>query len=89
MKLRNLVALGALAAGAAYILGKKKKDPDVIRVKAPKKSTTVDEDFSVEAPASREVVIATNNKSKVEELKRMLEPLGFTVYSLKDRKITI
>lgn len=89
MKLRNLVALGALAAGAAYILGKKKKDPDVIRVKAPKKSTTVDEDFSVEAPASREVVIATNNKSKVEELKRMLEPLGFAVYSLKDRKITI
>lgn len=90
MKLRNILALGALAAGAAYLLGKKKQDPAVIRVKAPRPAdAAVDDDFSVDAPVSREIVVATNNKNKVEELRRMLEPMGFTVYSLKDKKISI
>lgn len=93
MKLRSIVALGALAAGAAYLFRKSKEENQVIHVKEVKRSAaadeTVDRDFSVEAPVSREVVIATNNKSKVEELKRMLEPLGFTVFSLKDKKISV
>ena len=89
MKLGNLLALGALAAGAAYLLKKKKKDGTVIQTKGRIVDDAVDQDFAVDMPAAREVVIATNNKSKVDELRRMLEPLGFTVYSLKDKNISI
>ncbi len=35
-----------------------------------------------------EITIATGNAGKVREFKRMLEPLGYTVFSLKERNIT-
>ena len=34
-----------------------------------------------------EIIIATGNAGKVREFKRMLEPLGFTVYSQKEKGI--
>lgn len=34
----------------------------------------------------KEIVIASTNQNKIIEFKRMLEPLGYTVYSLKDFK---
>ena len=63
MKLGNLLALGALAAGAAYLLKKKKKDGTVIQTKGRIVDDAVDQDFAVDMPAVREVVIATNNTS--------------------------
>ncbi len=37
----------------------------------------------------KEAVVATSNIHKIEEFKRMLEPLGFKVYSLKDFNIDL
>ena len=34
----------------------------------------------------KEILIATGNAHKVEEFKEMLEPLGYTIKSLKDLK---
>lgn len=36
-----------------------------------------------------DIILATNNKNKVLELKRMLEPLGYTLYSQKEKGITL
>lgn len=36
-----------------------------------------------------DIIIATNNAHKVEEFKRILTPLGFNVFSLKDKNIKI
>ena len=36
-----------------------------------------------------EIIIATGNAGKVREFKRMLEPLGFTVFSQKEKGITV
>ena len=37
----------------------------------------------------KEILIATGNAHKVEEFKEMLEPMGYTVKSLKDLKESI
>jgi XTP/dITP diphosphohydrolase len=37
----------------------------------------------------KEVVIATSNQGKLKEFKRMLEPLGYEVFSLSDEKVDI
>lgn len=34
-----------------------------------------------------ELVVASNNKGKIKEFKEILEPLGFSVYSLEDKNI--
>lgn len=36
-----------------------------------------------------EIIIATGNAGKVREFKRMLEPLGYTVFSQKEKGITV
>lgn len=36
-----------------------------------------------------DIIIATNNAHKVEEFKRLLTPLGYQVYSLKDKEIKV
>ena len=36
-----------------------------------------------------DIIIATNNAHKVEEFKRLLTPLGYRVYSLKDKEIQV
>ena len=36
-----------------------------------------------------DIILATNNAHKVEELKRMLEPLGYTLYAQKEKGISI
>ncbi len=36
-----------------------------------------------------EILLATNNQGKVKEMKKILEPLGIEVYSLKDKNISI
>lgn len=36
-----------------------------------------------------DIIIATNNAHKVEEFKRLLTPMGYEVYSLKDKKIKV
>ena len=36
-----------------------------------------------------DIIIATNNAHKVKEFKRMLEPIGFNVFSLKDKGISV
>src|SRR5699024_4048285 len=36
-----------------------------------------------------EIIIATGNAGKVREFKRMLEPLGYTVFSQKEKEITV
>ena len=36
-----------------------------------------------------DIILATNNKNKVLELKRMLEPLGYTLYSQKEKGIQL
>ena len=32
-----------------------------------------------------DIILATNNAHKVQELRRMLEPLGYTLYSRRKR----
>ena len=34
-----------------------------------------------------EIILATNNANKVKELKRMLEPLGYTLFAQKEKGI--
>ena len=36
-----------------------------------------------------DIILATNNAHKVQELRRMLEPLGYTLYSQKEKGISI
>ena len=36
-----------------------------------------------------EIIIATGNAGKVREFKRMLEPLGYTVFSQKEKGISV
>ncbi len=36
-----------------------------------------------------DIILATNNKNKVKELKRMLEPLGYTLYAQKEKGIQL
>ncbi len=36
-----------------------------------------------------DIILATNNKNKVLELKRMLEPLGYTLFSQKEKGIRL
>lgn len=36
-----------------------------------------------------DIIIATNNAHKVEEFKRLLTPMGYRVYSLKDKEIKV
>ena len=36
-----------------------------------------------------DISLATNNKNKVLELTRMLEPLGYTLYSQKEKGIRL
>lgn len=36
-----------------------------------------------------DIILATNNKNKIKELKRMLEPLGYTLYSQKEKGIQL
>lgn len=36
-----------------------------------------------------DIIIATNNAHKVEEFKRLLTPMGYEVYSLKDKGIQV
>ena len=36
-----------------------------------------------------DIIIATNNAHKVEEFKRLLTPMGYRVYSLKDKGIQV
>lgn len=36
-----------------------------------------------------DIILATNNKNKVLELKRMLEPLGYALYSQKEKGIRL
>lgn len=36
-----------------------------------------------------DIILATNNKNKVLELKRMLEPLGYTLYAQKEKGIQL
>ena len=36
-----------------------------------------------------EIILATNNANKVKELKRMLEPLGYTLFSQKEKGIRL
>lgn len=94
MKLRSLLALGALAAGAAYLYKNREREkaqgaacigiiggadgPTAILVHKKKKGAEKGK------AAPKAVVIATNNAHKVDEFKRMLEPMGYQVFSLKD-----
>lgn len=90
MKLRNLIALGALAAGAVYLYkrreGREAGSMGIIGGADgpvhlyPRKKSGED---------SKEVVIATGNAHKVEEFRRMLAPMGYQVFSLKDKGIEI
>ena len=36
-----------------------------------------------------EIILATNNANKVKELKRMLEPLGYTLFAQKEKGIRL
>ncbi len=36
-----------------------------------------------------DIILATNNAHKVEELKRMLEPLGYTLFAQKEKGISL
>ena len=102
MKLKSLLALGALAAGAVYLYKKHQEESRVVTLQqedgptavhtGQEPSNSVEQDFAEEEAfevSPKTVVIATNNKSKVEELRRMLEPLGFQVRSLKEIGLSI